>query len=79
MMVVTLQRPLKPSNSLVKASLITCLDFRYRQIWPHSETVSCPLPNSELIVDVLGLSLLLLKNGLGSLDIFILEVRVLFG
>lgn len=47
MMVVTLQR-LKLSHRLVKASLITCLDFSYRQIWPHGETVSCPYARRQI-------------------------------
>jgi hypothetical protein len=48
--VKTLQRLLKPSNSRVKAALVSRLDFRYRQIWPHSEAVGCPYARHVLII-----------------------------
>lgn len=35
------------------------------------------LPNSEFVVHVIGLLLLLLEYGFGSLDVFILEAHVL--
>src|SRR5579863_442303 len=40
--VATSQRLLKPSNSLLKASLIRRFDIWNGQIWPQGETVSCP-------------------------------------
>ena len=44
---VASQRLLKPSNSLVKGSLVTRLDLRHLQIGPHSETVSRPYKSSD--------------------------------
>ena len=51
--VIASQRLLKPSNSLVKSSLVPRLHLRHLQIRPHSETVSRPYASSDCMRRVL--------------------------
>ena len=51
--VIASQRLLKPSNSLVKSSLVPRLDLRHLQIRPHGETVSRPYASSDSMRRVL--------------------------
>jgi len=91
-MVAISQRLLKPSNGLVKASLIRSLHIGYIQIWPQSETMNCPYAfrpdetctrNQKENVTlpnpelIVNMIGLLLEYGPSSLDTFILEICVL--